>query len=144
MKCVVFCLRHSLIHYRYISKPHAVLERSIWVSLFFVLFPSDRQMLRCSCRPVYGDWTLWRWKVWERNNVAMEMCGLLCVIRCNKNRIVKKFFSINCCLWCYDKARWGSNVYWTVHRCNSWGIKNQLDVTCCLYFTYICSTCFEH
>jgi len=25
-----------------------------------------------------------------------------------------------------------------------WGIKNQLDVTCCLYFTYICSTCFEH
>ena len=21
------------------------------------------------------------------------------------------------------------------------GIKNQLDVTCCLYFTYICSTC---
>ena len=36
-----------------------------------------------------------------------------------------------------------SNVYWTVHHCNSWGIKNQLDVTC-LYFTYICSTCFEH
>ena len=37
-----------------------------------------------------------------------------------------------------------SNVYWTVHHCNSRGIKNQLDVTCCLYFTYICSTCFEH
>ena len=28
-----------------------------------------------------------------------------------------------------------SNVYWTVHHCNSWGIKNQLDVTCYLYFT---------
>ena len=49
--------------------------------------------------------------------------------------------------WCYwvkpeetsDKIT-DSNVYWTVHHCNSWGIKNQLDVTCCLYFTYICST----
>ena len=30
-----------------------------------------------------------------------------------------------------------------MHHCNSWGIKNQLDVTCCLYFTYICSTCFN-
>ena len=39
---------------------------------------------------------------------------------------------------------WVPNVYWTVHHCNSWGIKNQLDVTCCLYFTYICWTCFEH
>ena len=29
-----------------------------------------------------------------------------------------------------------SNVYWTVHHCKSWGIKNQLDVTCYLYFTY--------
>ena len=28
-----------------------------------------------------------------------------------------------------------SNVYWTVHHCNSWGVKNQLDVTY-LYFTY--------
>ena len=29
-----------------------------------------------------------------------------------------------------------TNVYWIVHHCNSWGIKNQLDVTCYLYFTY--------
>ena len=28
------------------------------------------------------------------------------------------------------------NVYWTVHHCNSWGIKIQLDVTCFFYFTY--------
>jgi len=27
---------------------------------------------------------------------------------------------------------------------DTWGIKNQLDVTDCLYFTHICSTCFEH
>jgi len=25
---------------------------------------------------------------------------------------------------------WESNVYWTMHHCNSWGMKNQLDVTC--------------
>ena len=25
---------------------------------------------------------------------------------------------------------WPSNVYWTVHHCNSWRMKDQLDVTC--------------
>ena len=29
-----------------------------------------------------------------------------------------------------EKVTGISNVYWTVHHCNSWGIKNQLDVTC--------------
>ena len=28
-----------------------------------------------------------------------------------------------------------SNVYWTVHHCNSRGIRNQLDVTCFVYYT---------
>ena len=28
-----------------------------------------------------------------------------------------------------------SDVYWTVHHCDSWRIKNQLDVTCYIYFT---------
>ena len=28
-----------------------------------------------------------------------------------------------------------SYVYWTVHHCNSWRIKDQLDVTCYFYFT---------
>ena len=27
------------------------------------------------------------------------------------------------------------NIYWTVHHCNSWGIRNQLDVTCYIYCT---------
>ena len=44
-------------------------------------------------------------------------------------------------------CRWincGYNVYWTVHHCNSWRMKDQLDVTC--YFTSLlmCSTCFGH
>ena len=44
-------------------------------------------------------------------------------------------------LHCWETINTGldsnvSNVYWTVHHCNSWGIKNQLDVTCYFYFTY--------
>ena len=37
-----------------------------------------------------------------------------------------------------------SNVYWTVHHCSSWGMKDQLDVT--FYFISIImrSTCFGH
>jgi len=30
-----------------------------------------------------------------------------------------------------------SNVYWTVHHCNSWGIRNQLDVTAKRTLPYI-------
>ena len=33
----------------------------------------------------------------------------------------------------WRKNRKPSNVYWTVHHCNSWGMKNQLDVTCYLF-----------
>ena len=36
------------------------------------------------------------------------------------------------------------NVYWTVHHCNSWGMKNQLDVTCYFISLIMRSTCFGH
>ena len=32
------------------------------------------------------------------------------------------------------------NVYWTVHRCNSWRMKDQLDVTCYFISLIMCST----
>ena len=35
-------------------------------------------------------------------------------------------------------------VYWTVHHCNSWRIKDQLDVTCYFISLLMCSTCFGH
>ena len=37
-----------------------------------------------------------------------------------------------------------SNVYWTVHHCNSWRMKNQLDVTCYFISLIMRSTCFGH
>ena len=37
-----------------------------------------------------------------------------------------------------------SNVYWTVHHCNSWRMKDQLDVTCYFISLLRCSTCFGH
>ena len=36
------------------------------------------------------------------------------------------------------------NVYWTVHHCNSLGMKNQLDVTCYFISLIMRSTCFGH
>ena len=36
------------------------------------------------------------------------------------------------------------NVYWTVHHCNSWRMKDQLDVTCYFISFLMCSTCFGH
>ena len=37
-----------------------------------------------------------------------------------------------------------SNVYWTVHHCNSWRMKDQLDVTCYFISLLMRSTCFGH
>ena len=35
-------------------------------------------------------------------------------------------------------------VYWTVHHCDSWRIKDQLDVTCYFILLLMHSTCFGH
>ena len=37
-----------------------------------------------------------------------------------------------------------TNVYWTVHHCNSWRMKNQLDATCYFISLIMRSTCFGH
>ena len=37
-----------------------------------------------------------------------------------------------------------SNVYWTVHHCNSWRMKDQLNVTWYFISILMCSTCFGH
>jgi len=37
-----------------------------------------------------------------------------------------------------------SYVYWTVHHCDSWRIKDQFDVTCYFISLLMCSTCFGH
>ena len=37
-----------------------------------------------------------------------------------------------------------TNVCWTVHHCNSWRIKDQLDVTYYFISLLTCSTCFGH
>jgi len=42
------------------------------------------------------------------------------------------------------KVQIQSYVYWTVHLCNSWRIKDQLDVTCYCISLLMRSTCFGH
>ena len=37
-----------------------------------------------------------------------------------------------------------TNVYWTVRHCNSWRMKDQLDVTCYFISLIMCSTCSGH
>jgi len=37
-----------------------------------------------------------------------------------------------------------SYVYWTMHHCDSWRIKDQLDVTYYFISLLMCSTCFGH
>jgi hypothetical protein len=44
----------------------------------------------------------------------------------------------------FELKRTESNVYWTVHHCNSWRIKEQLDVTCYFISLLMCSTFFGH
>ena len=37
-----------------------------------------------------------------------------------------------------------SDVYWTVHHCDNWRIKNQIDATYYFIVLLIGSTCFGH
>jgi len=54
--------------------------------------------------------------------------------------------------WCYLCYKYlvlswqlsGPYVYWTVHHCDSWRIKDQLDVTCYFISFLMCSTYFGH
>ena len=36
-----------------------------------------------------------------------------------------------------------SNIYWTMHHCNSWRMKDQLDVTCYFISLHICSNVLD-
>jgi len=47
---------------------------------------------------------------------------------------------INCKVWDFlIHLAVESYVYWTVHHCDSWGIKDQLDVTCYFISLLMCS-----
>ena len=58
--------------------------------------------------------------------------------------VMKSFYSIlSFHLWT-SKNTYVFYVYWTVHHCSSWRIKDQLDVTCYFISLLMCSTCFGH
>jgi len=51
--------------------------------------------------------------------------------------------------WAFRLSRWkvtglDADIYWTVHHCDNWRIKNQLDATYYFIVLLIGSTCFGH
>jgi len=42
------------------------------------------------------------------------------------------------------RRRFQSHVFWTVHHCDSWRTKDQLDVTCYFISLLMRPTCFGH
>jgi len=46
------------------------------------------------------------------------------------------------CHYHFMNTLYSSYVYWTVHHCDSWRIKGQLDVTC-YFISLVCSTDFN-
>jgi hypothetical protein len=50
--------------------------------------------------------------LWEINNVALEICELLCVKRCNKNHNVKIYLLLSIVVCgVYEKACWILEAY---------------------------------
>jgi len=48
-------------------------------------------------------------------------------------------------LWYWHQPKYcTTDVYWTVHHCDNWRIKNQLDATYYFIVLLISSTCFWH
>ena len=48
--------------------------------------------------------------------------------------------------WDLTSGKFYSNsyVFWNVHHCDGWRMKDQLDVTCYFISLLMCSTCFGH
>ena len=80
----------------------------------------------------------------ELNQCAQLMCVCLSVGRLlNNNHITRLQNGVFSGLKDL-KYLWVSSVYWTVHHCNSWRMKDQLDVTCYFISLIMRSTCFGH
>jgi len=72
----------------------------------------------------------------KRKGVYLKVCFFffLMLQRVSSNEI---------CLICFTE-NYASDVYWTVHNCDNWRIKNQLNATCYFIVLLIGSTCFRH
>ena len=55
-------------------------------------------------------------------------------------RFLRKIFTV----WSYVVVETAFYVCWTVHHCDNWRIKNQLDATCYFIVLLIGSICFGH
>ena len=120
-----------------------------------------------------GQYSLWAtqdWKFWTRilcycrcvSYLALCVCAtwphfrrimLYCISYIqllNYCFVIKKCNNILSIIFCHNDVfkhinyMYISNVYWTVHHCNSWRMKDQLDVTCYFISLLMCSTCFGH
>ena len=85
----------------------------------------------------YHPRNVW-WGVLIMKLFIMLSSPVLCYIFLNI--LLANNLSLCSCLNLRDK----SNVYWTVHHCNSWRMKDQLDVTCYFISLLMCSTSFGH
>ena len=70
---------------------------------------------------------MWRWKA----------SGRMTAVPCHRFTLATVYLHLR---WTFQDT----NVYWTVHHCNSWRMKDQLDVTCYFISLLMCSTCFGH
>ena len=78
-------------------------------------------------------------------NLHIKAAGLLCSLSVSLTSFWKRWCNRKALRFCsITKHNFVSNVYWTVHHCNSWRLREQLDVTCYFISLLMCSTCFRH
>ena len=84
---------------------------------------------------------------WFLTHYYLQMTSLLFLTQktiCNRQSIYYVAY-LQDIIWKLPQKRrryLESNVYWTAHHCNSWRMKDQLDVTCYFISFHMCSTCF--
>ena len=139
---LIYCEIMYVVHY----KNHFVLEINILQAVHW-LSTKVPQNFKLWSYPV----SLTKTKVvdeWKTNMMSLAILfHLLCAQHVSDINI-SIFRSLRLCWWITTSVVLFRTrpfiVYWTVHLCNSWGMKDQLDVTCYFISLTMCSTCFGH
>ena len=105
------------------KKKSSILEYLLWRGRpFCSIFPF--------CILIFSTW--WCSKEWPKHVVGSDKLN------------VQTFRCRDCVEYTVRKFPTLSYVYWAVPHCDSWRIKDQLDVTCYFISLLMCSTCFGH
>ena len=125
---------------------HDLLKNVVGHKMCVVIFSTNCVWSISHCKK---NWARYDQKCTRAGVWSIRYSSPICVFKTGFQKILKCTFPWKSVHWepssCERTDRHDeSDVYWTVHHCDNWRIKNQLDATWYCIVHLIGSTCFKH